>query len=178
MSTRVIEVISYTDAWIKQFLKEKQLLESSIDTDTLITIHHIGSTSVAGLSAKPVIDIMLEVSSLKLLDNHNSTMEQLGYVVKGEYGVEGRRYYQKGEEQRTHHVHAFLTGDPNIKRHLVFRDYLVAFPQIRQTYDALKREAAHLCDNDIEKYIAHKNEFIKHHEKLALKWAKEKNRLP
>ncbi|MEN4708334.1 GrpB family protein, partial [Pantoea agglomerans] len=67
-------------------------------------VHHIGSTSVPGLSAKPVIDMLLEVSDINELDKYHSAMAHAGYVARGENGIAGRRYFIKGGDQRSHQV--------------------------------------------------------------------------
>ncbi|WP_233090623.1 GrpB family protein [Vibrio sp. IB15] len=110
MSSRVIEVVDYRPSWADDFSDEKVLLESVLNSVNVVAIHHIGSTSVKGLCAKPIIDILLEVKSLEELDKNNNLMESLGYEVKGEFGIAGRRYFQKGGIQRSHQVHAFLVG--------------------------------------------------------------------
>ncbi len=154
----------------QEFQNEKLLISDALGSEVVKAIHHIGSTSVKGLCAKPIIDILLEVNCLQRLDELSTKMEALGYLVKGEFGIEGRRYFQKGGVQRSHQVHAFKSEDPHVERHLAFRDYLSAFPEIKEQYGALKQEAVKVCGNDIEKYIAHKNDFIKYHELEALNW--------
>jgi len=118
----------------------------------LLNITHIGSTAVEGLAAKPIIDILIEVSSLQALDANNDAMASLCYVAKGENGIADRRYFQKGGINRTHHVHAFLTADPNITRHIAFKEYLMTHKVIAQQYGTLKRSSAKLCNNDINDY--------------------------
>jgi len=130
-------------------------------------IHHIGSTSVPGLSAKPIIDILLEVSDINELDRYNSAMAHAGYVIRGENGISGRRYFIKGGDQRSHQVHAFASGDIQVLRHLVFRDYLRENTHIAEMYAELKHSAVRLSRNDAHRYSAHKANFIAHHLRLA-----------
>lgn len=170
MSSRIIEVVDYRHAWIDEFNQERRLLQSVLNQHNVVAIHHIGSTSVKDLCAKPIIDILIEVNSLEELDNENYLMESLGYKVKGESGITGRRYFQKGGIQRSHQVHAFLVGSPDTKRHIAFRDYLTAFPEIAALYGNLKREGAAICDNDSDVYCNYKDSFIKEHETNALRW--------
>ena len=172
MSSRMIEVVAYQDEWINRFSQEKILLESILTQDNVVAIHHIGSTSVKGLCAKPIIDILIEVKSLEILDSESHLMESLKYEVKGEFGISDRRYFQRGCNgiQRSHQVHTFLVGSPEVKRHIAFRDYLIAFPKIAADYGALKTEGAAICANDINLYCNHKDRFIKKHEAKALRW--------
>ncbi|SIO38232.1 GrpB family protein [Salinivibrio sp. ES.052] len=170
MSQRIIEVIDYQPQWLDEFAREKELISSVLATANICSIHHIGSTSVKGLCAKPIIDMLLEVKSLDKLDDESEKMASLGYLVKGEFGIKDRRYFQKGGIQRTHQVHAFLVDSPEVKRHLAFRDYLRAFPDVAFKYGEIKRAGAAICNNDIDVYIDYKNSFIKEYEAKAVGW--------
>ncbi|CAG9295970.1 GrpB family protein [Celerinatantimonas diazotrophica] len=170
MRSRIIEVVDYRDSWVDAFSQEKTLLQSTLSLDNVMAIHHIGSTSVQGLCAKPIIDILIEVNSLEVLDSESHLMASLGYQAKGEFGIKGRRYFQKGGIQRSHQVHAFLVGSLEVKRHIAFRDYLIAFPEIASVYGTLKQEGAAICNHDIDVYCNYKDSFIKEHEAKALCW--------
>ena len=169
MAERKIEVVTYNPHWAELFTKERQLLAAQL-SDVAVNIEHIGSTSVKGLSAKPIIDILIEVSSLEALDQRNKALESLGYKVKGENGIAGRRYFQKGGDDRTHHLHCFLSGDDNLDRHRAFKAYLIAHPAIALQYAEIKQQAATDCRNDSSIYMSLKNDFIQKHETLALEW--------
>src|SRR3546814_8745866 len=93
---------------------------------------HIGSTSIPGIHAKPIIDMLAVTSDLSLLDGCESRIASLGYEALGEFGIPGRRYFRKDNStgERTHKIHAFRTGSPKITRHLQFRDYLIAPPAV------------------------------------------------
>jgi len=114
-----------------------------------IDVHHIGSTSVPGLAAKPVIDMVPVVRDIMDVEKSNHAMQQLGYEAKGEYGIPFRRYYQKGGEQRTHNVHVFEEGNPEIERHLKFRDWMISHADDRDAYAKIKQELAQKYPNDI-----------------------------
>jgi len=164
---RRIEVVDYRPEWPNEYRNEEERLTSALG-DCLVAAHHIGSTSVPGLAAKPVIDILMEVRDLDELDSYDAAMAALGYEVMGEFGIERRRFYRKGGDQRTHHVHAFPAGDTHVTRHLAFRDYLILNPDIARDYSHLKQQAAITFTNDSDGYCDAKNDFVKHHEKLAL----------
>ncbi|WP_233520509.1 GrpB family protein [Flocculibacter collagenilyticus] len=166
MSLRKIEVINYDPRWAAKFIEEKVLLNAAIGNAAL-KIEHIGSTAIIGLSAKPIIDILIEVSCLKALDERNKSLKTIGYEAKGENGIEGRRYFQKGGNMRTHHVHAFLSEDENLVRHRAFKEYLIAHPEALIEYDSIKRHAAQECNNDSFLYMSLKNNFIQEHEKIS-----------
>ena len=169
MNHRVIEVIDYDPNWESLFEIERELLVNAIGSNAIL-IEHIGSTSVKGLVAKPVIDILIEVANLKKLDASSNKIAALAYTVKGENGLSARRYFQKGGKQRTHHVHAFQTDDINLMRHRAFKAYLIAHPLVSLAYGQIKKEAMLNSDNNINRYMALKNEFIEKHEKIAIAW--------
>ncbi len=169
LTTRTIEVIDYDPNWTKRFELEKQLLTKILGSNA-VTIEHIGSTSVFGLAAKPVIDILIEVTNLDELDTANNDLALQGYVVKGENGISGRRYFQKGGVQRSHHVHAFQSGNEHLLRHRAFKEYLIAYPNIASQYGEIKKDAALKCHHNTQTYMALKNDFIEQHEKLAVQW--------
>ena len=169
VSSRLVEVLDYDLNWKNAFEKERVILSKALGHNA-VKIDHIGSTSVEGLSAKPIIDILIEVTSLDELDISNKNIEALGYHVKGENGIEGRRYFQKGGNQRSHHVHAFQTNDFHLLRHIAFKEYLIANPTIASEYTKLKKEAVKNSNNNIDVYIALKNTFIEKHEKIAIEW--------
>lgn len=169
----IVKVVKYNPKWPRMFELESEQLKIKLGT-IIYKIHHIGSTSVPGLKAKPIIDILLEVSSLAALDAKSVDMESLGYEVKGELGILGRRYFRKGGDHRTHQIHAFLVGDSNLHRHLVFRDYLIAHPAVADEYAELKSDIAARCNDDIEQYCDEKDTFVQLHEQRALAWYDEK----
>lgn len=136
----------------------------------IMAIHHIGSTSVEGMMAKPVIDIMPVVQAIERIDNFNNAMIDIGYEPKGENGLPGRRYFQKGGDMRTHHIHFYMTGDPEIERHLAFRDYLRTHPDIAKEYGNLKKELSQRFPDNIEAYISGKERLVSEIEKQAMAW--------
>jgi hypothetical protein len=106
-SMRNIVVVEYASERPEKFAAEARCLSDTL-TSALIAIHHIGSTSVPGLAAKPIIDILAVVRSLNELDTCNDAMMALGYEAKGEFGIVGRRFFAKGSDAyRTHHVHPY-----------------------------------------------------------------------
>lgn len=165
--TRIITIEPYNPHWLDAYETERVRLEALL-SDEVLSVYHIGSTAVPGLAAKPVIDILLEIKSLKELDGYNTLLEQIGYTARGENGISGRRYFIKGGDIRTHHIHAFEAGSFHIVRHLAFRDYLRRHKDIAQQYAAIKIKAVESCGHDSEIYSQLKSEFMRRHEKLAL----------
>lgn len=156
-----VVIVDYAPAWPQAFLAERARLEAILG-DNAVAIHHIGSTSVPGLPAKPIIDIMPVVRSLEQVDASCDALVALGYEVLGEFGIPGRRYMRKGGDARTHNVHIFAATDTeNIARHLGFRDYLRQHPDICAAYADLKRTLAKRYPYDIMAYNRGKDAFIK-----------------
>jgi GrpB-like predicted nucleotidyltransferase (UPF0157 family) len=167
---RNVRVASYDPAWREAFEREAALLTGIFGTE-IVALYHIGSTSVPALPAKPIIDIMPVMHEIARVDLYNDAMLAAGYEPHGEFGIPGRRYFSKGgDEDRTHHVHAFQIGNPGVARHLAFRDYLRAHADAAQEYADLKIALAHQFPHDIEGYMHGKNAFIKDLEQRALAW--------
>ena len=102
---RIVTIAPHDKRWLEIFQREAKIL-SSIFSQILVRIEHIGSTSIPGMAAKPIIDILVEVTSLAEVDKLNNQMKALGYLPKGENGMPGRRYFRKGTDDiHTHHVH-------------------------------------------------------------------------
>ncbi len=163
---RKVTVTDYQTEWKQQFKKAAEEIKT-IFGEECVEIHHIGSTSIEGMAAKPVIDLMPVVHKIEAVDGMTVAMEQLGYESKGENGLPGRRYFQRGGDERTHHVHIYAEGNPEIGRHLAFRNYLREHPRQAEEYGILKKKLANDYPYDIEKYIAGKEHLVARIEKLA-----------
>ncbi|WP_106225325.1 GNAT family N-acetyltransferase [Legionella pneumophila] len=155
----LIKVVPYDSSWSMQFEQEAEQIKKALGNNC-IDIHHIGSTSVPGLAAKPVIDMIPVILDLSKVDSANTAMRTLGYEAKGEYGIPFRRYFQKGDNQRTHHAHVFELGNSEIERHLKFRDWMRSHPEDREAYARLKQELARQYSDDITAYCLGKEDFI------------------
>jgi GrpB-like predicted nucleotidyltransferase (UPF0157 family) len=166
-----VVVVPYDPFWPHEFEAASGEAAQALGTD-LLAIHHIGSTSIPGLHAKPVIDMLAIVADLTAVDRRGVHMQQLGYEAMGEFGIEGRRYFRRNDAfgKRTHQIHAFAEGSPHINRHLAFRDYLRAHPEAAAQYGQLKRKLAEAHPQDIEAYMDGKDGFIKATEARALEW--------
>lgn len=168
---RKVEVVAYSEDWKKKFDEEAIHLQHIFGLEIQI-IHHIGSTSVERLSSKPIIDMMPIVRDIRKIDAYNSAMIAIGYEPKGENRLPGRRYFQKGGDNRTHHVHMYELGNPEIERHLAFRDFLRVHSIIARKYGDLKEALAEQFPYDIDAYINGKDKLAKEIEKQALHWYK------
>lgn len=168
---RVIEVVPYRTDWKDCYLAEAESIRS-VFKDEIVSIHHIGSTSIPGIYAKPIIDILVEVKDINTVDQYNGRMQELGYIAKGEGGICGRRFFLKGLYKRTHHVHMFQSGNLELERHLRFRDYMIAHPEDAKKYEELKKKLADQYRYDPVGYTDGKDAFIKEIDKKAEAWAR------
>ncbi|HET7579509.1 MAG TPA: GrpB family protein [Bacillales bacterium] len=167
-----VEVVPYRPEWPGMFREEAEKIYAVFGNEP-IHLHHIGSTSVPDLPAKPIIDLLGEVKMIENVDRFNQQLEGLGYEAMGEFGIPGRRYFRKGGDTRTHHLHIFAEGTSEVRRHLAFRDYLRHSPEKRKAYGRLKMKLAEQYPHNIEKYMDGKDPWIKEIEKEALHWAKD-----
>ncbi len=166
----IIEVVEHRKEWSDLYQKEAHTIQNILGKE-LINVFHIGSTSVDGLKAKPIIDIMPVVHNIEAIDHYSNQFESIGYEVMGEFGIQGRRFFRKGNDRRTHHIHIFQYNNTyDILRHLALRDYLRHSPQARAEYGRLKSELASRYPTDIDSYCDGKDAFVKKLERDALKW--------
>lgn len=164
---RKVTVTEFNPEWKQQFELASSEIQKVLGEECL-AVHHIGSTSVQGMAAKPVIDLMPVVRDIEQIDRFNNELKKLGYIAKGENGLPGRRYYQRGGDERTHHIHIYQEGNTEITRHLAFRDYLRENPRIAEEYGTLKKKLAKEFPCNIEKYIEGKEIMVSQIEKRAM----------
>jgi GrpB-like predicted nucleotidyltransferase (UPF0157 family) len=166
-----VEVVPHDPLWRDAFEAEAKQVAAALG-EKVVAVHHIGSTAIPNIYAKPVVDLLVEIGDITEVDNRSSAMESLGYEVMGEYGIPGRRYFRKDNPEgiRTHNLHAFEAGSAEVERHLTFRDYMVAHPVDAQRYSALKRKLAEEHPQSMDGYMDGKDGFIKEMDRRAAQW--------
>lgn len=167
---RIVEVLAYDPVWKIRFEEESARILQALNEGGN-QIHHIGSTSVPGMTAKPVIDMLLEVDDLRVLDAKSALLERLGYESRGENGIPERRYFQKGGDSRTHHIHAFLSGSEHVTRHLYLRNYLLVHPIEARKYSDIKKSLAAIHRSDPKAYVNAKSAYVLDLEQRARIWS-------
>lgn len=166
----------YSPDWPAAFAREAERLRALLG-DELVIAHHVGSTSVPGLAAKPIIDLLPLVRDIGRIDDLAPRLVEAGYRAWGEYGLPGRRYFTRDDgEVRTHNVHIYQSGNPDTDRHLAFCAYLRGHEEARREYEALKREVYARHPADIGAYNDGKDAWIKRIEPIALAWYREQGR--
>lgn len=167
-----IELAPHTPDWEDLFNKEAERISLALE-GTLKAIHHIGSTSIPGIVAKPIVDILPVVKDIQTVDRLTPAMEALGYEAKGEFGMPGRRFFMKKKNgKRLFNVHVFEEGHPDIRRHLLFRDYLRAHPEDARAYSELKKSLVKKSSDDLEQYGWGKDDLIQSIQEKAFLWHK------
>jgi GrpB-like predicted nucleotidyltransferase (UPF0157 family) len=148
------QVVPHNPGWKNHYASEADQIARALH-GMAARLHHIGSTAIPHIAAKPIIDILIDVDDLSELDARSSAIEQLGYEAMGEFGIPGRRYFRKNDAMgnRTHQIHAFEVGSSGAMRHLAFRDYMIAHPEAAQAYGALKEQLAAQHPDDFEAYM-------------------------
>ena len=144
----------YNEEWNADFTAIRDELNVVLN-DLVLRIEHVGSTSVEGLSAKPVIDIDVVIQ----------------YTHEGDLGIPGREAFKyRGKEHlKKHHLYVCDLDSEELKRHIAFRDYLRSNPDAAAEYSRIKEEGAKMYPWDIDKYIEHKTPFIEMiYERLGL----------
>lgn len=160
MRTEKVIVEKWNPKWPKEFDKIVDFLGKDIQEKAL-RIEHVGSTAVAGLSAKPIIDldIVIEKGQFSLI---KALLEAKGYVYEGDLGIKGREAFSclPRSGLMTHHLYVCAEDAEELRRHLTFRNYLRAHSEAVAAYSKVKETAALLYPQDIDKYMAFKSKVI------------------
>jgi len=171
---RDVELVPHNPEWTQLADEEVQRILEGLSFP-IIGIYHIGSTSIPGIKAKPILDFVMEVEDLDAVINDIDEFRNLGYESKGEYGIPGRQFFTRDTDgERSHHLHVFQTGHPDIERHTVFRDFLRANPQAAKEYEKLKEKLAERFPKQSGSYTEAKSDFILSMDEVARYWLEHK----
>jgi GrpB-like predicted nucleotidyltransferase (UPF0157 family) len=172
-----IEIVPYDPAWPERFAELGSELRASL-RDVALRIDHIGSTSVPGLAAKPIIDIQISVAAFEPLDAFKQPLERLSYVYRGDNPERTKRYFREPPGRRRTHVHVRRAGSFSEQWALLFRDYLRAHHEVAAEYAAVKRRLAVRFRDDRHAYTDAKVPFLWEVIRKADQWAQVRGWLP
>jgi GrpB-like predicted nucleotidyltransferase (UPF0157 family) len=160
LESGVVRLSPYQPTWQRLFEEEKEQLQQAVGRYVL-DIQHVGSTSIPGLAAKPILDIAVAVHNFEAATVCIGPIERLGYAYRGEFGIPRRHYFTKGEP-RTHHLHMNEIDSVDYENQILFRDYLIGHPDVAQAYAELKLDLARRFAAGRDAYLAGKAPFIEH----------------
>ncbi len=170
-----VEIASYDPAWPDQADHEAGRWKTALGA-ALVEVHHIGSTSVPNLAAKPVLDLIPVIAEGVELDSLQPAVHAMGYEWLGPHGLPRRRYCRRSSAttgKRLVQAHIWSEGDSEIRRHLAFRDLLRADPLMMGAYETLKRHCASHFGDDPAGYCDCKAAWIANAEAKALRYLEE-----
>jgi GrpB-like predicted nucleotidyltransferase (UPF0157 family) len=156
---REVRVVDYDTEWPAEFDVLAGRVRAFL-AEIALRVEHVGSTSVPGLPAKPVIDLDVVVPSTGMMPIAIEKLAVIGYVHEGDLGIQGREAFRWPSGEQRHHLYLLAEGARELRRHIAFRDSLRGDATLRDRYAALKRSLADRYRNDIEGYIAGKDEFV------------------
>ena len=161
MRTKKVVVLPYDRTWQSDFEEIKREIEGAIG-DLIVGIEHVGSTSVEGMSAKPIIDIDVIIQDNTAFDAVVRRLKAIGYIHEGDLGIKDREAfnYSNKPHLRQHHLYVCPQQSEELHRHITFRYFLANNPEAVKKYSAVKEKAAQLFPDNIEKYIAYKSPCI------------------
>ena len=161
MEQEPVRVVPYDPEWPSRFESERALLEEAVGHHAVGGIHHVGSTAVPGLAAKPVIDILVGVADLPSSRACFEPLAALDYQY-APYRTEEMHWFCKPHPlRRTHHLHLVPVDTPRFRDELAFRDALRGDPGLAAEYAALKRRLAAELEHDREAYTEAKGGFVR-----------------
>jgi GrpB-like predicted nucleotidyltransferase (UPF0157 family) len=164
----LVRLVPYTAEWKRYFELEKASLQAVLGSN-ILDIQHVGSTSIPGMIAKPIVDIAIAVVDFEEARVCIPLIEGLGYVYRGEFGIPHRHYFVKGDP-RVAHIHMSEITSITWRNLLLFRDYLCWHPKIAEEYAQLKQSLARQFPQDREAYLDGKNAFVERVIRLASAW--------
>lgn len=167
---RVIQIVNYDPAWPGRFAALGRKLRSALG-DVALRIDHIGSTAVAGLAAKPVLDVQISVAELEPVEVFRDPLTMLGFVYRADNTERTKRYFREAPGDPRTHIHVRRAGSFSEQFPLLFRDYLRTHPDVCARYAGLKRDLIHRWNGDRPAYGAAKTAFVLDTLGQAARWA-------
>ncbi len=154
-----ITVVEYNPDWPSLFRRLSLPVKDALG-EIAVAIEHVGSTAVPGLAAKPIIDIDVVIPSLADLSVVVARLALLGYTHQGDLGIRGREAFLAPSSKPEHYLYVCSIDGKELRRHRLFRDYLLGHPAVASRYAALKKDAARRFPDDRPAYTEAKSYFI------------------
>ena len=159
MSNPTVVVVEYDPAWPQEFEALRARVWPVV-ADVALRIEHVGSTSVPGLAAKPIIDMTVVVPARVQVPGAIERLASLGYVHRGNLGIENREAFDHPPTLRRHNLYVCPEGTIGIVNQVAVRDHLRAHPEQAAQYAALKQRLAERYPSDIDAYVVGKTAFV------------------
>ncbi len=163
-----IKLFPHDPDWELLYEEARQQLLAALGSYAM-DIQHVGSTSIAGIAAKPVIDIAVAIRQYPLPDNVITAISDLGYTYRGEFGIPRRHFFSRRDLLVGYNVHINELSNDEFQRHVLFRDYLRAHVAVKREYEDLKRDLASRY-RDVGQYADNKSDFVKGTLESARAW--------
>lgn len=171
---RKVKVVAYDERWLELFKRESFHIQQLLG-DHLKKIYHIGSTAIPDMSAKPVIDILLVVEDLDAIDTIVQKLTKLNYHDIRRHVIPHRSYFTRKQDGLIgFHLHIRERGDPQINRHVNFRDYVSSHPAEAKRYAELKLKLAEQYSDDKNSYVFGKDRLVQEIDAKAKLWSGRK----
>lgn len=169
MNVKPVIIVDYNNNWPSMFEQLRLIIQEHLG-ELVVSIEHVGSTSIPGLAAKPIIDLDVVIESFSQLSVIIDKLGELGYIHQGNLGIEDREAFDRKDkfvphgkehsEKPEHHLYVCNVGSRELLRHTKFRDTLRAHPSLVKEYAQLKRELAETNKNDRVAYTEGKSQFV------------------
>lgn len=160
--------VDHNPSWPLEFLEVSEEITSIMDKH-LLKLHHIGSTAIPNLMAKPIIDILGVTGDFEKISSYKVQMQSRGFEFKGEFGISQRAYFSRSQGIAVH-LHIFPENHSQVTKHLLFRDYLLMHPEAVRAYQAKKEELLRLSPQSREVYQQGKEDLINQIMEAAYNW--------
>ncbi len=157
-----VKIVAHDPRWAKLFDAEARKIRKTLKKNAL-AVEHVGSTAIKGLSAKPILDLLVVVPTLTGWEKYKSRLKKIGYTFRIDHRKDrGSILFTKGpEHKRTHHLKLVTKRSSAFKNSVFFRDYLMSHPKVAREYEKLKKDLVEKFADKRELYTQAKTDFVK-----------------
>ncbi len=159
LKRKTLTLVPFNPEWKNIFQGEKEKIVHGIK-DHIISVEHIGSTSIENIHSKPIIDICISIDKYDDGFKCIKYLESTGYIYKGDFGIPGRHFFRTDDDIVKFHIHMFEKESINYRNHLYFRDYLRKYPEEAKKYERLKLKLKEKCKDNRDLYTEKKGKYI------------------